>query len=89
MKYYYCDKVTKVEYIQYLKKVPSEEGKQAELALFRRLPDEAVSYILYCILITIIINFVIYYYYQERILLQATPPLVYRAIKMNIDIFKW
>ena len=50
-----------VEYIQYIKAIPSEEGKQAELALFRRHPDEA-----------------------ERILLQASPPLVYRAIKLNL-----
>jgi intraflagellar transport protein 80 len=25
----------------------------------------------------------------ERILLQATPPLVYRAIKLNINLFRW
>jgi intraflagellar transport protein 80 len=25
----------------------------------------------------------------ERIMLQASPPLVYRAIKMNIDLFRW
>ena len=25
----------------------------------------------------------------ERILLQATPPLIYRAIKMNINSFRW
>ncbi len=25
----------------------------------------------------------------ERVLLQATPPLLYRAIKMNISIFRW
>ena len=25
----------------------------------------------------------------ERILLQANPPLVYRAIKMNIRLFRW
>ena len=60
-------KVTKVEYVQYIRSIPSEEGRQAELALFRRLPEEA-----------------------ERILLQAaTPPLVYRAIKMNLNIFRW
>ncbi len=55
-----------VEYIQYIKTIPSEEGRQAELALFRRMPDEA-----------------------ERILLQASPPLIYRAIKMNVNLFRW
>jgi hypothetical protein len=55
-----------VEYIQYIKSIPSEEGRQAELALFRRHPDEA-----------------------ERILLQASPPLVYRSIKLNINLFRW
>lgn len=60
------NEVTKVEYVQYIKGIPSEEGIQAELALYRRQPDEA-----------------------ERILLQASPPLVYRAIKMNLNIFRW
>lgn len=55
-----------VEYIQSIKAIPSEEGRQAELALLRRQPDEA-----------------------ERILLQASPPLVYRAIKMNLTLFRW
>jgi intraflagellar transport protein 80 len=58
--------VTKVEYVQYIRSIPSEEGRQAELALFRRQPDEA-----------------------ERILLQTAPPLVYRAIKMNLNIYRW
>lgn len=52
--------------MQHVKLIPSEEGRQAEMALFRRQPDEA-----------------------ERILLQATPPLIYRAIKMNINAFRW
>lgn len=55
-----------MEFIQAIKAIPSEEGRQAELALFRRHPDEA-----------------------ERILLQASPPLVYRAIKLNIGLFRW
>lgn len=55
-----------MEYIQYIKSIPSEEGKQAELALYRRQPDEA-----------------------ERILLQASPPLAYRAIKLNLNLFRW
>lgn len=25
----------------------------------------------------------------ERILLQANPPLIYRAIKMNLNLFRW
>lgn len=55
-----------MEYIQYIKSIASEEGRQAELALFRRQPNDA-----------------------ERILLQASPPLIYRAIKMNITLFRW
>lgn len=55
-----------MEYIQYIKAIPSEEGRQAELALYRRQPDEA-----------------------ERILLQASPPLAYRAIKLNLNLFRW
>ena len=60
------NEVAKVEYIQSIKAIPSEEGRNAELALFRRQPDEA-----------------------ERILLQANPPLVYRAIKMNLLLYRW
>jgi len=60
------NEVAKVEYIQYIKKIPSEEGRQAELVLYRRQPDEA-----------------------EKILLQASPPLIYRAIKLNINLFRW
>ena len=55
-----------MEYIKYIKTIPSEEGKLAELALYRRQPEEA-----------------------ERILLQAKPQLVYRAIKLNIRIYRW
>ena len=55
-----------VEYIQYIKSIPIEEARQAEMALYRRQPDEA-----------------------ERILLQANPPLIYRAIKLNITLFRW
>ena len=55
-----------VEYIQYIKTIPSQEGQQAETALFRRQIDEA-----------------------ERIFLNATPPLVYRAVKMNIRFYRW
>ncbi len=60
------NEVAKVEYIQTIKAIPSEEGRNAELALFRRQPDEA-----------------------ERILLQATPPLAYRAIKLNLLLYRW
>ena len=55
-----------MEYIQYIKQIPSEEGRQAELALYRRVPMES-----------------------ERILLQASPPLVFRAIMLNIDLYRW
>lgn len=60
------NEVSKVEYLQYIQSIPSEEGRQAEMALFKRAPDEA-----------------------ERILLQASPPLIYRAIKMNIELYRW
>ena len=60
------DEVAKVEYIQHIKSIPSEEGRLAEMALFRRQPDEA-----------------------ERILMQASPPLIHRAIKMNLSLFRW
>jgi len=56
----------KLEFIIYLKKLPSEETRNAELALYRRCPDEA-----------------------EAILLQARPPLLYRAIDLNIRLFRW
>ena len=56
----------KLQYIMYIKEVPSEEGRRAEIALYQRRPAEA-----------------------ERILLQASPPLIYRAIKMNIRRFQW
>jgi intraflagellar transport protein 80 len=58
--------VAKVEYLQYIKSIPSDEGRNAELAVFRRCPDEA-----------------------EKILLQAKPPLVYRAIKLNIRLHRF
>lgn len=60
------NEVAKVEYLQYIQSIPSEEGKQAEMALFKKNPDEA-----------------------ERILLQASPPLTYRAIKLNIELYRW
>ncbi|CAM9481687.1 unnamed protein product, partial [Hapterophycus canaliculatus] len=58
--------VDKLEFVQHVLKVSSEEGRNAELALYRRCPDEA-----------------------ESILLQASPPLVYRAIKLNVRLFRW
>jgi intraflagellar transport protein 80 len=45
---------------------PLAELRNAELAAFRRLPDEA-----------------------EAILLQASPPLVYRALKLNVRLARW
>ena len=58
--------VEKLKYILFIKDIPSEEGRRAEIALYQRRTAEA-----------------------EKILLQASPPLVYRAIKMNIRQFKW
>jgi len=58
--------IDKLQYILYIKDIPSDEGRAAELALYKQKPNEA-----------------------ERILMQAAPPLVYRAIKMNIRLFRW
>jgi len=58
--------VGKLEFILHVKSIPSEEARNAEMALYRRCPDEA-----------------------EAILLQANPPLLYRAIKLNIRLFRW
>lgn len=55
--------VDKLEFVQHISQVPSEEGRNAELALYRKAPEEA-----------------------ESILLQTSPPLVYRAIKLNVSI---
>jgi len=58
------DEVDKVQFINYVKTIPSEAGRNSELALFCKRSQEA-----------------------EQILLQAR--LYYRAIKMNIRLFKW
>ena len=55
--------VDKLEFVQHISRVPSEEGRNAELALYRKSPEEA-----------------------EAILLQTSPPLVYRAIKLNVSV---
>lgn len=60
------NEIPKFEYIQHIRNIPSEEGRQSALALYRRQPEEA-----------------------ERILLSANPPLLYRAIKMNIELYRW
>jgi len=54
----------KVEYINYVKELPSDASKNAALAMYCKKYAEA-----------------------ENILLQAK--LFYRAIKMNIKLFKW
>lgn len=58
------DEVDKLHFVLKVKQIPTEEGRNAELALYRRRPDEA-----------------------EAILIQAG--LVYRAIKMNVKLFRW
>jgi intraflagellar transport protein 80 len=61
------NEVAKLHFILYIKdKIPSEEGRNAELAVYQRRFDEA-----------------------EQILLQASPPLIYRAIKLNIRLYRW
>lgn len=54
----------RLQYITYIRDIPSPEGQSAELHLFRRQPDDA-----------------------ETILLQGG--LTYRAIKLNIHLFRW
>jgi intraflagellar transport protein 80 len=54
----------KVYYIQFVKSIPSPEGRAAQLALLQRRPEEA-----------------------EQILIGAG--LLYRAIKLHIDLFEW
>jgi len=60
------EELDKVQYICMIKEIPSSEGQNAELALYRGAPDEA-----------------------EEILLQTKPPLIYRAVDMNIRLFRW
>merc|ERR1712100_839309 len=40
------DEVDKLQYVLYIKDIPSAEGRAAELALFRRRPEEAESILL-------------------------------------------
>ena len=40
------EEVVKVQFVQAIKKIPTEEGRMAELALFRRKPEEAESILL-------------------------------------------
>ena len=58
------DEVDKLHFVVKVKQIPTEEGRNAELALYRRRPNEA-----------------------EAILVQAG--LVYRAIKLNVKLFRW
>mmetsp|Transcript_10057 Transcript_10057/g.15347 ORF Transcript_10057/g.15347 Transcript_10057/m.15347 type:complete len:300 (-) Transcript_10057:36-935(-) len=58
------DEADKVQYINYIKELPSEPSRNAALALYCKKYSEA-----------------------ESILLQAR--LFYRAIKMNIKLYKW
>lgn len=58
------DEVDKVQFINYIKELPSEAAKNSALALYCKKINEA-----------------------EQILIQAK--LYYRAIKMNIKLFRW
>lgn len=58
------EEIDRLQYITYIRDIPSPEGQSAELHLFKRQPDEA-----------------------ETILLQGG--LTYRAIKLNIRLFRW
>ena len=61
-----CLAVDKLAFILHVKALPLPELRNAELALYRRAPEEA-----------------------EALLLQASPPLVYRAAKLNIRLGRW
>jgi len=58
--------VAKLNYILYIKDIPSEKARMAELALYKRDTKNA-----------------------EQILLHANPPMLYRAVKINIRLFRW
>lgn len=58
------EEIDKVQYLAYIKTIPTAEGREAEMALFGRQTAEA-----------------------EAILLKAG--LVYRAISMNCQLFRW
>jgi intraflagellar transport protein 80 len=58
--------VDKLQYIKYIKALPSSEVRNSEMMLYKRCSEEA-----------------------ESILMQASPPLVYHAIKLNVRLFKW
>ena len=57
----------KVAFLAAVREIPSQAGREAELALFRRAPPEQA----------------------ESILLSAKPPLVFQAIAMNLQLFRW
>mmetsp|Transcript_15398 Transcript_15398/g.39727 ORF Transcript_15398/g.39727 Transcript_15398/m.39727 type:complete len:773 (-) Transcript_15398:1613-3931(-) len=58
------EEIDKVQYLSYIKTIPTAEGREAEMALFGRQMGEA-----------------------EAILLKAG--LIYRAISMNCQMFRW
>ncbi|KAI8909099.1 WD40-repeat-containing domain protein [Gorgonomyces haynaldii] len=58
------EEIHKVQYISYIRSIPTAEGRAAEIAVLRKQPKEA-----------------------ESILLSAD--LIFRAIKLNIDLFQW
>ena len=58
------DEVDKVQFINYIKELPSEASRNSALALYCKKINEA-----------------------EQILIQAK--LFYRAIKMNIKLYRW
>lgn len=60
------DEVDKLQYVQHIRRQPTPEARQAELALYRRRPEQA-----------------------ESILLGAQPPLVWRAIEMNLSMHRY
>ena len=59
-----CDFIDKVQYINYIKELPSEISRNAAISLYFHKQEEAL-----------------------QILIQAK--LYYRAIKLNIKLYRW
>jgi uncharacterized membrane protein len=122
--------VDKLEYVLYMMGIPSEEGRNAALALYRRCPAEAerillqvkrgvmvvvvvvVVVVMMMMMMMVIMTVVVVVVVVVMMMLlmtttmrtttttmmmvmmmfqrlQAQPPLLYRAIKMNIRLFRW
>ena len=73
----------------HVKDIPSSEGRNAAMALYRRNADEVCRSVILARAPSSALTYATTCAQAEAILLQASPPLVYRAIKMNIRLFRW